>query len=136
MHVDLLGRVVVVAGEEPVLADVAVAAVDAGAQVAVISRSLPETTPAAVRFRTDPADAGIWWRVGMHVEQHLGPVDGAATDATTVEAVRGVMDADFARRGHGEVVVVQPQDDPLDVLSRACRRPEAPPRSPAAAPDR
>lgn len=132
----LAGRVVVVAGEEPPLARLAVAAADAGALVAVVSQTLPEDVPAAVRFRSDPADADIWWRVGMHIEQHLGPVDGAATDAATGSTIRGVFEDDFARRGHGDVVVVDGQEDVADALSRLCMRRAAPPRSPDASPRR
>jgi hypothetical protein len=132
----LLGRVVVVAGEEPGLAATAAAAVDAGALVAVVSRTLPADTPSAVRFRTDPADADVWWRIGMHIEQHLGPIDGAATDAATVSTVHDQFEADFVRRGHGHVVAVGPADDAADVVTRLCTPRAAPPRSPHAAPDR
>ena len=34
---------------------------------ALVSRSLPATTPAAVRFNADPCDSGAWERIGMQV---------------------------------------------------------------------
>jgi hypothetical protein len=104
---ELTGRVVVVAGDDAALAHVSAEAVAGGASVAVVSRSLPEDVAATVRFRSDPRDRAAWDRVAMHVEQHLGPVDGVATDAATEPVVSEVFAADLARRGHGSVVVVR-----------------------------
>lgn len=114
----LLGRVVVVAGEDATLAAVAAAAADAGASVGVVSRTLPDDVPATVRFRADPAAAATWDRVGMHVEQHLGPVDGVATDTIAQATVESVFGPDLVRRGHGDVVVVTPAESVAALLSR------------------
>lgn len=116
----LLGRVVVVAGEDETLAVAAEAVSLAGAQVAVVSSTLPAVA-ATVRFRADPIDDSVWERVAMHVEQHLGPVDGVVTDAGAREVVAGVFGPDLARRGHGEIVVVE--GDGAEVVSRLARKP-------------
>jgi hypothetical protein len=131
-HAPLSGRVVVVAGDAQALCAVAAAAVAAGALVAVVSRSLPDDTAATVRFRADPHDPGIWDRIGMHVEQHLGPVDGVATDAVTRAVVEQVFAADLARRGHGDVVTVSAEDDVPLVVTRLCGTPPAAPAPPNA----
>lgn len=135
VHVrDLVGRVVVVAGEDEALARVAATAAAAGASVAVVSTSLPDDVAATVRFRADPRTAEVWDRLAMHIEQHLGPVDGVATDGASDDVVAAVFDADLGRRGHGSVVVPRPDEPADDVVRRllAPRR-EAPPRSPNAA---
>ncbi|HET6911595.1 MAG TPA: hypothetical protein VFH54_19885 [Mycobacteriales bacterium] len=112
----LLGRVVVVAGEQSFLAEVATKAVVAGAAVAVVSRTLPELD-VTVRFRADPHDPDSWERIAMHIEQHLGPVDGAATDDTSYDVVSATFLPDLNRRGHGAVVCVSVGDLAADVLS-------------------
>jgi hypothetical protein len=128
----LHGRVFIVAGEHPALLAVAATAHAAGALVAVASLSLNDTD-AAVRFRSDAADPATWDRVLMHVEQHLGPVDGAATDEGCHDVVRQLLVPDLHRRGHGEVVVVTAEDDPRDVLRRMTgTRRATPPRPPGA----
>ena len=116
----LLGRVVVVAGEEVGLAAAADAAFRAGAQVAVVSTTLASTA-CTVRFRADPTDDSVWERVAMHVEQHLGPVDGVVTDGVAQPVVSRVFGPDLDRRGHGDIVVVA--GDPVDVVSRLARTP-------------
>jgi len=127
----VLGRVIVVAGEDPALEGVAAAAVAAGASVAVVSRTLPGDVPATVRFRADPADRGVWDRVAMHVEQHLGPVDGVATDAGHRSVIDAVFGADLARRGHGTIVTAD--GEPADaLLTRLRGTPPATPVRPAA----
>ena len=132
---ELAGRVVVVAGERPELASVVAAAAAGGALVAVVSRTLGDDIQADVRFRADPTDPAVWDRVAMHVEQHLGPVDGVVTDAEAVDAVTATFATDLARRGHGAVVVAG-QDEPGErVLSRSLgtrRAAPAPPRPGAA----
>src|SRR5947209_2791724 len=83
----LLGRVVVVAGDAPELAEIAALAMNNGAAVAVVSAVLDVGTPASVRFRADARDRDAWERVAMHVEQHLGPVDGVVTDENSCAVV-------------------------------------------------
>ena len=132
----LVGRVVVVAGTQPQLQQVAEAVVAAGARVAVVSPRL-QVDGAVVVFRTEPGDASVWDRVAMHVEQHLGPVDGVVTDPPAAPVVTSVFAPDIARRGHGDVVVVTADDDPVGVVTRLCgTRRAAPARSPDGAADR
>src|SRR4051812_12038153 len=78
--VDLNGWVVVVAGEDPALADVARASLAAGAAVGVVSKTLGDAAPAWVLFRADPGDRDAGARIARHIEQHLGPVEGVVTD--------------------------------------------------------
>jgi len=107
---DLSGWVVVVAGDDPALCEVARAALAAGAAVGVVSAHLVDETPASVRFRADPHDADAWQRIGMHIEQHLGPIDGVVSDASAHRTVQQVFDADLRRRGRASAVVVGPAD--------------------------
>ena len=104
----LLGRVVVVAGDDPRLSAAAESALTAGASVAVVSQTLDRATGASVRFNADPRDPGAWERIAMHVEQHLGPVDAVYTDDDSRATVEGVFAADLARRGRDPVVVIGP----------------------------
>lgn len=127
----LLGRVIVVAGEQAALANVATAAAGAGAAVAVISTALPDLA-VTVRFRADPRDAAVWERVAMHIEQHLGPVDGAAADDSSYDVVRAVLQPDLSRRGHGAIVCVAAGADPEEAL----RSMVGTPRATAEPPDR
>ena len=123
----MIGRVLVVAGEHPALTHVAEGAAASGAMVAVVSLTLGDVA-ATVRFRADPSDTGTWDRVLMHIEQHLGPVDGAATDVGCDDVVRALLVPDLDRRGHGDVVVVSHDSDARDVLTRmAGTRRAAPP---------
>ena len=125
----LLGRVIVVAGADPALAHAAHLALDAGAQVAVVSTSL-QVDDATLRFRADPSDIDVWERIAMHVEQHLGPVDGVVTDERCAATVAPVFAPDLARRGHGDVVIVSADTEPGSVLTRLAHMPpEGPPRS-------
>ena len=114
----LLGRVLVVAGGDAQLAAVASALSAADASVAVVSRSLGPTPSATVRFNADPADPGAWERIAMHVEQHLGPVDGVVTDDDAVTVVETVFAVDLVRRGRPPVVVVRRDDDVGGVITR------------------
>ena len=128
----LAGRVFVVAGEEGFLCDVAAAVAAGDARVAVVSTSLDETATvnATVRFRANPRDRDVWDRVAMHIEQHLGPVDGVVTDEGTHPVVDAVFAADLARRGHGTVVVATGADDVASVVTRLCGTPPAAPPRP------
>jgi hypothetical protein len=128
----MIGRVVVVAGEDTSLAGVAAAAVEAGASVAVVSRTLPDDVAATVRFRADPGDRAAWERVAMHVEQHLGPVDGVVGDRAHADVLAAVFAADLARRGHGAVVTMTGGDEPAAVLTRLRGTPPAAPARPPA----
>ena len=127
----LLGRVVVVAGDDAQLAAVASALSAADANVAVVSRSLGPTSSARVRFNADPADPGAWERIAMHVEQHLGPVDGVVTDDASRSAVDAVFAVDLVRRNRPPVVVVGGDDDVDDVLTRLRGTPPTTPSRPA-----
>ena len=134
---DLNGWVVVVAGDDSALAAVARATLGAGATVGVVSTSLDDETPSAVRFRADPGDADAWERIAMHIEQHLGPVDGVVTDASSYQVVDGVFAADLSRRGRCPVVVIDPGESPAAVVTALFGRPPAEPSRPATAePDR
>ena len=126
----LLGRVVVVAGDDALLANAATAALAAGAKVAVISRALGDATAATVRFNADPRDPGAWERISMHVEQHLGPVDGVVTDEQSRPVVVDVFGADLARRGRAGVLVMQPGDDPRTLVTHLAGTPPATPSRP------
>jgi NAD(P)-dependent dehydrogenase (short-subunit alcohol dehydrogenase family) len=128
----LQGRVIVIAGDETVLGAVARAALDAGAFVAVVSRTLPDDAATTVRFRADPDDRGMWDRVAMHVEQHLGPVDGVVTDSRHRAVVAAVFATDLSQRGHGGVVTVSPDESPDDVLIRVDGTQRAAPAPPPA----
>jgi hypothetical protein len=133
----LLGRVVVVAGSDPHLADAADLALAGGALVAVISRSLRDETSATVRFNADPCDPDAWERIAMHVEQHLGPVDGVITDDPSRSVVEAVFGPDLARRRHGAVMVARPDDDIEALLTALADTPPAGPSRPRpAAPGR
>lgn len=89
----------------------------AGANVALVALADTARTDVTVHVRADPADPDVWDRVSMHVEQHLGPVDAAVTDAAAEEQVRATFAADLRRRGHGGIVVVQPGDDVAAVVT-------------------
>jgi hypothetical protein len=102
---DMVGRVVVVAGHAPGLPRLAADLVQSGAFVAYVGPGEPVTT-ARASIRADPADPTVWDRIAMHVEQHLGPVDGVVTDATSAATVDAVFGPDLVRRGHGTVLVV------------------------------
>jgi len=115
---ELTGRVVVVAGAEAVLGPAAAALHDAGASVALVALADAARDDVTVHVRADPADADVWDRVAMHVEQHLGPVDAVVTDASAEAVVRAVFAADLRRRGHGDIVVVRTGDDIADVVTR------------------
>jgi hypothetical protein len=117
----LLGRVVVIAGDDPVLASAGAAVVAAGAVVAVVSTSV-ELVGARVRFGADAADDDVWERIAMHVEQHLGPVDGVVTDRSAAGVVTTVFGPDLARRGHGTVVVAYDGLAAEEVVSRLVHR--------------
>jgi len=130
---DLTGWVLVVAGEDAALGDVSRAAMAAGAAVGVVSTDLADAVPATVRFRADPRDPDAWWRIAMHIEQHLGPIDGVATDVATEATVREVFDVDLRRRNRAPVVVVNAPDDADTVLTALTSRPPAVPSPPAAA---
>lgn len=129
-----MGWVVVVAGEAIALGDVAREAVAAGASVGVVSASLDRETPATVRFRADPLDLDAWLRIGMHIEQHLGPIDAVVTDEATAGVMRQVFAADLSRRGRSPVSVVDPGADAHDVVTALCGTPPAAPSPPGAAP--
>jgi hypothetical protein len=74
--------------------------------------------PAAqASVRADPADPTVWERIAMHVEQHLGPVDGVVSDARTEAVVRAVFEPDLVRRGHGRVVVLGADEGVDDAVS-------------------
>jgi len=119
VHVrELTGRVVVVAGAEPIAGPIAAALQTAGARVALVSIATAGHDGVAVHFRTDPGEPDVWDRVAMHVEQHLGPVDAAVADASCADVVRDVFGTDLRRRGHGDVVVAAAADDPADVVRR------------------
>lgn len=128
----LLGRVVVVAGDDARLSDVASAALSADARVAVVSRALPASTVATVRFNADPRDPGAWERIAMHVEQHLGPVDGVVSDDASRSAVEEVFAADLLRRGRGAVVVVHRDADVDEIVTRLRGTPPTTPSRPRA----
>ena len=133
---DLNGWVVVVAGEDGALADAAGATLAAGASVGVVSTGLAEQTPASVRFRADPGDPGAWERIAMHIEQHLGPIDGVVTDASSYRVVNDVFALDLSRRGRSPVVIVGP-GLPTDTVVTALfgTPPATPPRPGPEAPD-
>jgi hypothetical protein len=137
----LVGRVFVIAGDEKKLALLAAEALHAEARVAVVSRTLPASTEATVRFTADPRDPDAWERIAMYVEQHLGPVDGVVTDEQSRVVVEAVFGPDLARRGRGAVRVVLPEDDvealvtQLGVTHPAGRPPAAPSRPRPVAPD-
>lgn len=114
----LAGRVVVVAGTEAILGPIAAALQSAGSSVAFVASAQIARTDVTVHFRTDPCDPDVWDRVSMHVEQHLGPVDAVVTDPGTAGAVRAAFAVDLSRRGHGDVVVVEPGDDAADVVTK------------------
>jgi len=118
----LSGLVVVVAGEAPQLVPITQACIAAGASVAVVSRTLPDIE-VTLRFRADPAAPQTWDRVAMHVEQHLGPVDGVATDEASYDAVHATFAGDLTRRGHGRVVVVTPDTGASSTISSMVGKP-------------
>lgn len=129
------GRVVVVAGDDSRLAAAAAAALTVGARVAVVSRTLDGTTSATVRFNADARDPDAWERIAMHIEQHLGPVDGVITDDSARAVVDGVFATDLARRGRAPVHVLDDEEAPA-VVTRLVGTPPATPSPPAtAAPD-
>jgi len=114
----LPGRVVVVAGVESTVGPIAAALHAAGAKVALVADAATSRPDITVHFRADPSSAAVWRRVSMHVEQHLGPVDAVVADSTAAANVRTVFADDLRRRGHGDVVVVTPHDDPNDVVTK------------------
>jgi len=134
---DLNGWVVVVAGNGARLGVVSRTLMTAGAAVGVVSSELDDDTAATVRFRANPRDPEAWWRIAMHIEQHLGPIDGVITDADAHDTVRDVFDADLRRRGRAPVIVIEPDKDAAAVISALTGTPPAAPSPPeAATPDR
>lgn len=130
MHVsepDLGGWVVVVAGNDASLGVMSGATMAAGAAVGLVSSELERDAPATVRFRADPGDPDAWWRIAMHIEQHLGPIDGVVTDPAAHHTVRAVFEADLRRRGRAPVIVVSPGDQPDLVLTALTGTPPAAP---------
>ncbi len=115
---ELAGRVVVVAGDESVVGPIAAALHATGALVALVARATVARDDVTVHLRADPSDDGVWDRVAMHVEQHLGPVDAVVADAAAAEPVRRAFGTDLRRRGHGGVVVVAAGDDASDVVRK------------------
>jgi hypothetical protein len=130
---DLHGRVVVVAGNDPVLGDVSRAAMAAGAAVGLVSSALDDSVAATVRFRVDPREPDPWWRIAMHIEQHLGPIDGVVTDASAHGTVFDVFEPDLRRRGRAPVIIAGPNDNPDVVLTALTGTPPTAPFPPAAA---
>jgi hypothetical protein len=114
----LSGRVVVVAGSDGALGPVAAAIQRAGAAVALVAPAEVARTDVTVHIRADPRDEDVWERVTMHVEQHLGPVDAAVADESSAPSVSRALAADLRRRGHGDIVVVQPGDEPDVVVTK------------------
>jgi len=110
--------VVVVAGAEAILGPIAAALQSAAAKVALVATATATRTDVAVHVRADPSDADTWGRVTMHVEQHLGPVDAVVTDSAAAATVRAVFAPGLHRRGHGDVVVVDPGDCPGGVVRK------------------
>jgi hypothetical protein len=131
---DLSGWVVVVAGEHTGLGDVSRAASAAGAAVGLVSSDLGDDIPASVRFHADPEDSQAWSRIAMHIEQHLGPVDGVVTDEPAYATVQQVFAADLARRGRAPVFVVDAGTGPDTVITALFDTPPGGPSRPAAAP--
>lgn len=123
-QVDITGRVLVVAGDDPILDDVVRVATDAGGRVAVVSAALSGDA-ATVRFRAAADDPAVWERVAMHVEQHLGPIDGVIADGNCLTTVTQVFEADLRRRRHGAVVVADATADPSALVSHAVGTPPA-----------
>jgi hypothetical protein len=120
---DWLGRVVVCAGDDPRLDDVAHLAAARGAQVARIATRADLAAPDAVAtFRADASNGTVWVRIGMHVEQHLGPVDAVIADPASAVAVAAYFDADLDRRGRPATVTIGPADDAGAVISSLGRR--------------
>lgn len=109
---------VVVAGDEATVGPIAAALHATGALVALVARAPAARDDVTVHLRADPYDDGVWDRVAMHVEQHLGPVDAVVADASAVEPVRRAFAADLRRRGHGGVVVVEAGDEASDVVRK------------------
>jgi hypothetical protein len=112
------GRVVVVAGEHPLLPALCERLGAAGALVAFVAHAAQPGDGATLSFRADPGDAEVWQRIGMHIEQQLGPVDAVAADESCAPTVRDVFGPDLHRRGHGGLVQVAADDSAEDVLSR------------------
>jgi NAD(P)-dependent dehydrogenase (short-subunit alcohol dehydrogenase family) len=67
-------------------------------------------------FLADPTDMSAWARIAAHVEQRLGPVDGVVADPWSVETVRAVFAEDMGRRGHGAVILLTPEQNPVSLL--------------------
>jgi hypothetical protein len=114
----LTGRVVVVAGDATTVAPSATALQEAGAAVALVAMATTARSDVTVHVRADPYDIDVWDRVSMHVEQHLGPVDAVVTDATSYDVVRAVFATDLRRRGHGDIVIVEPGDDVAVIVTK------------------
>jgi siroheme synthase (precorrin-2 oxidase/ferrochelatase) len=111
----LAGRVVIVAGRGDVFSAVARLLAADNALVAMVTTdaAVPEV---AAHFRADPADPDVWERMVPHVEQRLGPIDAVVTDNTGQAVADRLVGPDLHRRGHGAVVVVQPETDPDEVV--------------------
>jgi hypothetical protein len=114
----LAGRVVVVAGDAPLLLPVCTAAANDGALIAFVSTSLARPNQSAMFFRAEPSDAEVWGRTAMHIEQQIGPVDAVVVDADAASVVTEVFQPDLSRRGHGGIVTVSVDDSVAGVLSR------------------
>ena len=69
----------------------------------------------------------------MHIEQHLGPIDGVVTDTAAQGTVQDVFADDLRRRGRAPVIVVGPGDDADAVVTALTDRLPAAPSPPAVA---
>lgn len=126
----LSGHVVVLAGSA---AGAGAALMAVGALLAVVTddRELVEAleltaaghpTTVLLSYCTDPTDPAVWQRVAAHIEQRVGPIDAVLCAPETTEVVEATFSADMGRRGHGVILPLTPEEDPVAQLRRHLHR--------------
>ena len=126
----LAGHVVVLAGSAAVAgADL----MSAGALVAVVTedraviadleqKAALHPTTMLLSYCADPADASVWERVAAHIEQRVGPVDAVLCPPEISAVLEATFASDMGRRGHGAIVSLSPETEPVEHLRRHLRR--------------
>ena len=72
-------------------------------------------------YRADPSDPSIWQRIAAHIEQRVGPVDAVLCTPETTHVMEAVFAEDMHRRGHGAILPVTPEVDPVEQLRHHLR---------------
>lgn len=127
----LAGIVVVVAADDARLVQAATALLHSGALVGIVTANDAAVTALAdlpgggnvgvpMAFHAEPSEDASLGRIAPHLEQRLGPVDVVVADPASLASASRVFGPDLARRGHGDVVLLD--DDVVSSVAQAVRR--------------